>query len=103
MSYQVYNAVVNTDMDNQFVTGSNFILADCSNGAVNIDLQQFIYDGLWLTVIRKDNVGTNTLTLTAKTGTTINGTTSVTLNPGKMAELIVYNSNWNCQKIDITF
>ncbi len=103
MSYQVYNTVVSIDMDDPYVTGSNFILANCSSGSINIDLQQFVYDGLWLTVVRKDNIGTNTLTLTAKSGTTINGNSSITLNPGKMCELVVYNSNWNAQKIDITF
>lgn len=104
MSYLIYETSISIDMDDPFITGFNYILCDCSAGDINIYLYATIWAGLNFQVLRVDSNTSNTLTLSAKTGTFINGASSVSLNVGQMTELVAKNStDWNAPIFNVSY
>ena len=99
MSYSVVTINSNIDMDVNSYTGYNYFLVDCSSNNVTIQLTSSVWDGYTFIFQRVDTNSSNTLTLSAKTGTTINGSSSVTCGVKTYNQIVNYSSDWKCPSI----
>lgn len=81
------------DMDQNGNAGYYYFLINASGNNVNVDLVQNPNDGLAYAFHRIDT-SNNTVTLTAKSGSLINGSASVQLPGNKYVEVINFATNW---------
>ena len=93
MSYALTKITANIDMDLNDNTGYQYFLIDAGSNNVNVDLTNQIWDGLTFIYCRTDS-STSVVSLTAKTGTTINNAASINIAVGQMAEIVCYGTNW---------
>lgn len=100
MSYSICETYESIDLDDQFFTGMNYIICDAINENIEILLPENVWDGQSITFIREDT-SENTVTLTAKTGSTINNLTSVVLDHKQMVEIVNFNTNWICPILNL--
>lgn len=82
------------DMNDDYTYFYGFLFLDASSGNMDIDLtDQGIGYGVFYEFYRIDS-STNTCTINAKTGYTINGNASITLSNGQYLKLIDNGTNW---------
>lgn len=90
----------NYDMDDSYYQPGqyNAHVIDASSNDIAIDLTYNNYFGQYYTLYRIDN-STYNVTITPKTGFTINGSSSsVSLNVGETMELLCISTDWRCFK-----
>ena len=88
------------DMDDNFSQPClfNVHVIDASSNDINIDLTFNNYYGQYYYLYRIDNSSYN-VTLTPKTGFTINGSTSpITINVNEKVDLLCISTDWKCFK-----
>lgn len=94
-SYSLITVSTNADMDLDYLNGYQILLLNASGGSFSINLtDQGVNYGSAYVFIRTDTVNTNTITINAKTGYTINGNASVNIEINKYVEFICNGYNW---------
>lgn len=98
MAYYVTTLTSDADLDTPTNQGYNYFFVDCTSNNVNITMQNILGDGMNYEITRIDN-SSNTLTLTPKTGNTVNNLSSTTISPNITCNCVTSGMNWFCPKI----
>lgn len=99
MSYSTVSISTSIDLDDTQFFGYNYIIANCNNNDVEIELPQQTWDGQTIQIIRSDSNTNYDLIISAKSGQTINGVADTTLAPNQLSEIVSYANNWICPKL----
>ncbi len=94
MSYSICETYTSIDLDDSNYSGFNYIIVDCVNESIEILLPENVWDGQVVTIIREDTSEVYTLTITAKTGSTVANGLSISLDHKQSVELVCFNANW---------
>ena len=93
MSYSIVLINTDTDMDQNGNTGYNYFLVDASSNNIDVQMSNSAWDGLTFIYNRTD-ASSNVVSLSAKTGYTINGNASIILPINKTVEIVYYQGTW---------
>lgn len=91
----MYTSLVTSSIDLDYNDMFQHFVVDCSSGNINIDMTSLIYTGYYF-IFNRIDTSSNTLTLTARSGQTINGTTTYNVPIKGYTECVGLSTDWLC-------
>lgn len=87
----------NVDLDSGSWDGYDFFVVDASGGSITISMETIVADGQAYYLQRVDSDLLTTVTLTPKSGQSVNGGSSYLLPIGTRIYCVAANSNYLCK------